>query len=70
LAYEEQAFILRIKELENLIKESRELYNLTKESDYVLRSSILRQIDSIKISLEMLKNKHQLWKQHRVTISK
>jgi hypothetical protein len=69
-AYEKQTFILRIKELEVLIKENRELYNMTRESDYVMRSQILREIDSIKISLSMLKNKHQLWKQHRTTISK
>lgn len=69
-AYERHAFTLRIKELEHLIKESRELYNLTRESDYALRSAILRQIDSIGVSLAMLKNKHQLWKQHRVIINK
>jgi hypothetical protein len=69
-AYEKQAFILRIKELETYLEESWELYNLTRESDYMLRSAILREIDSIEISLSMLKNKHQLWKQHRVIISK
>jgi hypothetical protein len=63
-------FILRIKELETYLEESRKLYNLTNESDYVLRSTILREINSIGISLAMLKNKHQLWKQHKVTISK
>jgi predicted Zn-dependent protease len=70
LAYEEQAFILRIKELENCLEESRKLYNLTKESDYAMRSMILREIDSISVTLAMSKNENQLWKQHRVTISK
>jgi hypothetical protein len=69
-AYEKQTFILRIKELETLLEESWELYHLTNESDYVLRSTILKEINSIGISLAMLKNKHQLWKQHRVVISK
>jgi hypothetical protein len=69
-AYEKKAFILRIKELEIYLDESRKLYNLTRESDYALRSAILREIDSIEISLAMVKNKHRLWKQHRVTISK
>ena len=69
-AYEKKEFILRIKELENSLDEGMKLYNLTRESDYALRSQILREIDSIKVSLAMVKNKHQLWKQHRVVISK
>jgi hypothetical protein len=69
-AYEKKAFISRIKELEVYLEESWELYYLTRESDYTLRSMILREIDSISVSLAMLKNKHRLWKAHRVTISK
>jgi hypothetical protein len=69
-AYEKEVFTLRIKELESCLEESRELYNLTNESDFVMRSAILREIESIEISLAMVKNKHQLWNQHRVTISK
>jgi hypothetical protein len=69
-AYEKEVFILRIGELESCLEESRELYNSTKESDYAIRSMILREIDSIGVSLAMSKNEHQLWKQHRVTISK
>jgi hypothetical protein len=68
--YEKEVFTLRIKELETCLEESRELYNLTKESDYESRSMILREIDSIKITLEISKNEYQLWKQHHVTISK
>jgi hypothetical protein len=50
-AYEKKAFILRIKELEIYIEESWELYHLTNESDYPLRSMILREIDSISASI-------------------
>jgi hypothetical protein len=65
-AYEKKTFIMRIRELENLIEESRKLYNLTRESDYMLRSAILKEIDNIGISLSVIKNKHELWKAHRV----
>ena len=69
-AYEKEVFTLRIKELEKCLEESRELYHSTSESDYVTRSMILREIESLGVTLAMLKNEHQLWKQHRVTISK
>jgi hypothetical protein len=69
-AYEKEVFILRIKELETCLEESRKLYNQTRESDYDLRSATLREIESLEITLAMSKNEYQLWKQHRVTISK
>jgi hypothetical protein len=43
-AYEKKAFTLRIRKLETYLEDRWKLYRLTRESDYAMRSMILREI--------------------------